>query len=47
MPSDQDRPFNYRGWSTISGDVAEMTSELYYSLATHEKERKEKERTKV
>lgn len=38
MLGDQDRPFNYRGWSPIPGDLAEMTSELYCFLATQEKE---------
>jgi len=37
MLSEQDRPFNYRGWSTIPGDLAEMTSELHCFLATQEK----------
>lgn len=40
MLSDQDSLFNYRGWSSSPGDLAEVISQLFCFLASQGKDRK-------
>lgn len=40
--SDQDSLFNYGGWSSSPGDLAEVTSQLFCFLASQGKDRKQK-----